>query len=52
LRVDPYRRGGQHRDRYLVAEQLHIADVDPVAPADVVIDNSRLRESRIVQIRE
>lgn len=32
--------GSLHRDRYLVSEQLYIAEVDPVARADVVIDNT------------
>lgn len=31
-----------HRDRYLVAEGIYIDEVDPVARAEVVIDNADL----------
>lgn len=37
-----------HRDRYLAAEQLYIGEVDPVARADVVIDNTELDAPRLV----
>jgi uridine kinase len=37
-----------HRDRYLVAEQLYLTEVDPVRLVDVVIDNSALDRPRIV----
>lgn len=32
-----------HRDRYLAAETLYVAEVDPAARADVVIDNTDLQ---------
>jgi uridine kinase len=31
-----------HRDRWLPAERLYIAEVDPAARADIVIDNTDL----------
>jgi uridine kinase len=37
-----------HRDRYLVAERLYIAEVDPLRLVDVVIDNSTFDRPRIV----
>jgi uridine kinase len=37
-----------HRDRYHAAELLYLAEVDPVARADVVIDNRDLTDPRIV----
>jgi uridine kinase len=52
LEIDPelsVRRGGErdgatagsiHRDRYLVAERLYLAEVDPVSRVDVVVDNT------------
>jgi uridine kinase len=30
-----------HRHRYLAAERIYIAEVDPVGLADLTIDNSR-----------
>lgn len=37
-----------HRDRYLAAERLYIAEVDPVARADFVIDNTSFDRPQIV----
>jgi uridine kinase len=37
-----------HRDRYLVAEQIYLTEVDPVRLVDVVIENSVLERPRIV----
>ena len=37
-----------HRDRYLVAERLYLAEVDPARRADVVIDNTDLASPRIL----
>ena len=37
-----------HRDRYLVAERLYLAEVDPIGLVDVVIDNSDFSRPRIV----
>lgn len=33
-----------HRDRYHASERIYIAEVDPVARADIVIDNTRFAE--------
>lgn len=38
-----------HRDRYAESERCYIAEVDPVATADVVVDNSLLAAPRIVR---
>lgn len=38
-----------HRDRYLPAEQLYIAEVDPLRLADIVIDNAALDAPDIVR---
>ena len=38
-----------HRDRYLAAELLYVAEVDPVRLVDVVIDNSAFDRPRIVR---
>ena len=37
-----------HRDRYLPAEQLYLAEVDPLRLVDVVIDNSDFARPRIL----
>lgn len=37
-----------HRDRYHAAELIYLAEVDPVARADVVIDNRDLANPRLV----
>jgi uridine kinase len=37
-----------HRDRYGVAEQIYLAEVNPRALADVVIDNTDLSRPRIL----
>jgi len=38
-----------HRDRYLLGEELHLAEVDPVGPADVVIDNTVFEAPRVLR---
>ncbi|MEH1129270.1 uridine kinase [Micromonospora sp. CPCC 206061] len=40
-----------HRDRYLVAERLYLAEVDPLRPVDVVIDNTRFDQPRLLRDR-
>jgi len=40
-----------HRDRYLAAERLYIAEVDPVATADFVIDNTDFGHPVVVRGR-
>lgn len=37
-----------HRDRYAVAERVYLREVDPVALADVVIDNRDLADPKIL----
>ncbi|MGW7469856.1 uridine kinase [Streptomyces xantholiticus] len=37
-----------HRDRYLVAERIYLADVDPLPKMDVVIDNSAFEAPYVV----
>jgi uridine kinase len=39
-----------HRDRYLPAEELYLAEVDPRGLADVVIDNSVFEDPRVVSV--
>jgi uridine kinase len=39
------------RDRYHVAEQLYLTEVDPVNVADLVIDNTELRSPHILKHR-
>lgn len=39
-----------HRDRYLVAERLYIAEVDPIRLVDVVIDNTAFDRPQIVNV--
>jgi uridine kinase len=39
-----------HRDRYLPAEELYLAEVDPRSRADVVIDNSEFDRPRVVSV--
>lgn len=38
-----------HRDRYLIAERLYLAEVDPLRLADVVIDNAVFDRPRVVR---
>lgn len=38
-----------HRDRYHAAEQLYVAEVDPVALADLVIDNTDLAAPTVIR---
>ncbi len=38
-----------HRDRYLVGEMLYINEVDPCAFVDVIIDNTRFDEPRLIR---
>ncbi|HEX7133274.1 MAG TPA: hypothetical protein VF228_11895 [Iamia sp.] len=38
-----------HRQRYLVGEQLYLAEVDPIARADVVVDNRDLDHPVVVR---
>jgi uridine kinase len=40
-----------HHDRYQVAEGLYVAEVDPVARADLVIDNTDFAEPLLVHER-
>lgn len=39
-----------HRDRYLVAERIYIAEVDPIRLVDVVIDNAAFDRPRILNV--
>ena len=39
-----------HRDRYGVAEEIYMAEVDPVALADVVVDNTDFDNPRLVRV--
>lgn len=41
-----------HRDRYHVAEAIYIAEVDPMAKADVIIDNTDFAHPRAWAARE
>jgi uridine kinase len=41
--------GSLHRDRYLPAERIYIAECDPVARADVVVDNTDFAVPRLVR---
>jgi uridine kinase len=53
---DTEREGGAepaealHRDRYLAAETIYIDEVNPVALADVVIDNTDLERPRLLRV--
>lgn len=38
-----------HRARYGVAEEIYIAEVDPLALADVIVDNSAFDNPRITR---
>jgi uridine kinase len=38
-----------HRDRYLPAERLYVAEVDPLGRADVVIDNNDFAAPRLLR---
>lgn len=38
-----------HRDRYLPAERIYIAEVDPARRADIVVDNSNFAAPRLVR---
>ncbi|GAA3392243.1 hypothetical protein GCM10020369_53200 [Cryptosporangium minutisporangium] len=38
-----------HRDRYLAAERLYLAEVDPLRLADVVIDNTVFDQPRLLR---
>ncbi|MEC3974700.1 uridine kinase [Amycolatopsis sp. H20-H5] len=38
-----------HRDRYLPAERIHLAEADPIGLADVVVDNSDFAAPRLVR---
>lgn len=38
-----------HRDRYLAAELLYVAEVDPMGRADVIVDNTDLDAPRLVR---
>lgn len=40
IRRDGLDQATVHRDRYAVAEQIYVAEVDPAATADIVIDNT------------
>jgi uridine kinase len=37
-----------HRDRYHAAERIYLEAVDPIALADVVIDNREFANPRVV----
>jgi len=41
-----------HRDRYHVAEAMYVAEVDPMARADVIVDNSDFAHPRVVAANE
>jgi uridine kinase len=38
-----------HRERYLAADRVYIAEIDPARAADVVVDNSDLDHPRVVR---
>ncbi|MEV0728155.1 uridine kinase [Polymorphospora sp. NPDC050346] len=40
-----------HRDRYLVAERLYLAEVDPLRLVDVVVDNTLFDHPRLLRDR-
>ncbi|SCL19467.1 uridine kinase [Micromonospora inyonensis] len=40
-----------HCDRYQAAERVYLVEVDPVSHADIVVDNTRFDEPRIVRER-
>jgi uridine kinase len=40
-----------HRHRYLPAERLYLAEVDPLRLVDVAIDNSTFDRPRILRVR-
>jgi uridine kinase len=58
--IDPelsVRRGAErdgdatvHRDRYLAAEMIYMAEVDPRAVADVVLDNTDFDRPRLLRV--
>jgi uridine kinase len=62
LEIDPelsVRRGGErdgdetvHRERYLAAERIYVAEVDPVARVDIAIDNSRFDRPEVLRSRK
>ena len=37
-----------HRDRYHASERIYLAEADPISLADIVVDNSRFDQPRIV----
>ena len=37
------------RDRYVVSEDIYIDEVDPIARADVVIDNTRFDRPQMLR---
>jgi len=39
-----------HRDRYRVAEEIYVAEVDPMPLVDVVVDNTRFSHPRIMPL--
>lgn len=39
-----------HRDRYGVAEEIYVAEVDPVAMAHVVVDNTEFDNPRLTRV--
>ncbi len=51
---DTTRAGGAqaeaiHRDRYHAAEQVYLAEVDPISRADLVVDNRELARPRLLR---
>lgn len=56
LRRDAEREGLEaatrlHRDRYRVAEECYLAEVDPLERADVVVDNRDLARPTVLRLR-
>ncbi len=39
-----------HRDRYRAAEEIYVAEVDPMSMVDVVIDNTHFSQPRIIPL--
>ena len=39
-----------HRDRYRVAEEVYVTEVDPVSLVDVVVDNTHFSQPRIIPV--
>ncbi len=50
MREDDTEAERLHRDRYAVSEEIYLAEADPVALADVVVDNNDLAVPRLMRL--